>query len=59
MGDVLRMRLFVVLIRAWNAMKFGGWRRPNDANALNQPEKENPTTLFNMLQHVLHSGLNS
>lgn len=57
MGDVvLQIRLFVVLIRGWNAMKFSGWRRPNDAKALNQTEKENPTTVFNILEHVLHSG---
>ena len=53
MGDVvLRMRLFVVLIRGWNAMKFSGWRRPNDVKALNQTEKENPTTVLNMLEQV-------
>lgn len=37
-------------------MKIGGWRRPNDAKALNQTEKENPTTVFNALEHVLHNG---
>lgn len=37
-------------------MKIGGWRRPNDAKALNHTEKENPTTVFNMLDRVLHNG---
>lgn len=37
-------------------MKFSWWRRPNDAKALNQTEKENPTTVFNVLEHALHNG---
>lgn len=53
---VLWMKLFVVQIREWNAMKFSGWRQPNDAKALNHTEKKNPTTVFNMLLCVLHNG---
>lgn len=53
---VLWMMLFVALIRGWNAMKFSGWWRPHDAKALNHTEKENPTTVFNMLERVLQNG---
>lgn len=55
MGVVLRIMLFAVLIRGWNAIKSSGWRQPNDAKALNQTVKENPTTVINMLERVLHN----
>lgn len=37
-------------------MKISGWRRPNDAKALNHTERENPTTVFNLLDCALHNG---
>lgn len=53
---ICKLCFFVALIKGWNEMKSSGWRRPNDAKALNQTEKGNPTTVFKMLKHVLHNG---
>lgn len=48
--------LLQLLIRRWNAVKWRGWRWPNDATALNQAAKQNPTTVFNTVPYVLFSG---